>query len=407
MNARTLTLVPLILPFVMGCQSPAPSPLAWPSLNLVECPHDWPFGDSVTVSQRPLVVQHSGLPDVGRPTNIPEFNDCQRFIVRDPTTGELRFEKYFAIFAAKGLDSIADLPPGLARVAAVIYAEGPYKPLGIVTEFSCLFLFRVGEAGRVVWKAKMVPKGFVELPDCGAPIDPFRTEGTDLEVAIREVPGPAAARWQWDWTREQQFIGIGCAKIWCDIGPKGFDPGPDVYATQPATVSRTVRQFPGLYDEQLLALKDDHGQFVPSVIWGTIFPDPNLSNDTRDYDHWQPVAYVALRRAPGLPSPDFARQVRRYRDRYGFDSTSANDTDLDTLFLCKGQQCADDAAAEVPSCGSQWRAKVWSPLGIRYKCIARHFEGEVTIPGTARWRWHAKDEGWWTPCVQGCCQDEQ
>ncbi len=372
-------------------------------LALRECPHNWPFG------------KEKGLVDAERQTNIPEFNDCQRFIVGNQENA--RYDSLFAIFASTELDTLMwlfdaaeDSAGGaVAFAAATIYAEGVYAPLGIRTRFSCLFLYRDATT-RSDWGALMVPMGRAE-PNCRGARDTAEIKGTRLQVRRDRIPDfeddndyPPVARWDFDegpgW---QHFIGIKCGAAWCEIGREGFGRSPSYDGSNFTSVTRRVRAIKGWYDEQLLSV-EVAGQLVPSRVRGTIFPDSELG-DHRDpavfRNTWKRVAFVAL-----------SNTSNPYQINYGYDAVSTDAARMNQIYLCNGlQQNCLPGGVTLSGCGDNtWWGRI-DPAGggaSVYKCVHRYGEEDwaYQIPGTVRWRWRAIDEGWWSRCLQGCCEDE-
>ena len=111
-----------------------------PTAGRRECPHTWRFDEKYAVASK-------SRPTSSAITNIPEFHDCQRFIVTDRRTGRAVYDSLYAIFASPVLDTLdevldsldAQFGPGVwAFPAAEIYTEGGvYPALGIKTAFSC------------------------------------------------------------------------------------------------------------------------------------------------------------------------------------------------------------------------------------------------------------------------------
>jgi hypothetical protein len=237
-------------------------------------------------------------------TDVPEFNDCQRFLIRDSVGGGLIYGEYFAIFATNIAKTLVDslgkyeeyeedrLPPptrsGLVGFsAAVVLAYGDYKPLGIRAGLNCLVVWREGSDN---WRAKMVPRGATQEGTCAGIIDPASVIGRPLSVVRRgagvEADYPAVARWDWDDRNGWQVAGITCSNAWCNVGSRGF------FGFQPSitfheregnpTVSpgrQSVTDIKGWYDEQYLAAVQAVGDAArPTEILGTVIPDPLLGS---------------------------------------------------------------------------------------------------------------------------------
>jgi hypothetical protein len=407
---------------VLGCHRPRVA-------ERRECPHDWNW-DSLRTGRHwepfTLATDAAGNKQLAIPDaiqNIPEFHDCQRFIVGDSTTKQLRYDSLFAIFASFRLDSLfrdtspaplrrepVSTPSASAQPVAIptaeIYAEGSYAPLGIKPQLNCLFLTRQGSA----WRAKMVPVGGDDARCRSTSAFPDIT-GTDLEVRPVMVAGlsdadyPPVARWDWDERKAQQYIGIKCGAAWCEVGAPGFVPSP----AHPERVTdgmppgeRRIYEVKGWYDEQYLAVRAGT-RTVPSSILGTVFPDQRLGEyDDQSFTPaatpgapkpWLPGAAAMLR--GGTPT-----ELDAYRRKLDFKPSSATGP-LNPIGLCFGsrQQCAVPAAV---SGTGQWWARIGASGG-KHVSVTRC---NLTIdpPGTARWRWSVKDEGVWMRCAKGCCE---
>jgi hypothetical protein len=415
--------------------------------DMPECPHAW---DSVafSVGRESTVVNVGGqLDGPGRITNVPEFHDCQRFIVDEGDA--VRYDSLFAIFATFRLadtdslwtaDSIAaagGTPHGGFTGAewlpgALILAWNDYDRLGIKTGFNCLYLYRgEGEGGDRKWLAEMVPFGVPSpeqpQPDCSSPLPPGSRAGTSLEVTehvARLYPlaaYPAVARW--DWTGRDQFIGIQCGRAWCEVGvdpaarsrsylevlvSNGNDP------TGAPTNVRRRYQIKGWYDEQLLAYSPGAGAGpIPTGILARFFPevelgDKNATDDFRPTPDrpWTLVGYVAL----DVPTGEPAAHVDQYRQKFGLFPTGSNVPfdRMNKVYLCNGTNTSCAINTVPPNCsGNDWWARVENPADTTFveKCVTRRqHPSNFHIPGTVRLRWMLEDEGMWMRCIQGCCE---
>jgi hypothetical protein len=360
---------------------------------------------------------------VGPNINVPEFHDCQRFIVYRDTAvyGDTAvvYDSLYAIFAAGGLDSLdttlavldSSHTGKVALAAAEIYAEGVYRLLGIRDVFSCLYIYRDS-----IWRAKMVPVGTAER-NCGHPIDPTTLSGTALEVhrdattRFREQDFPPVARWEWDPGHHWQVIGLKCGRAWCEIGPRGFRTAPpQVMSFAAPPKSRRTRMVKGWYDDQFLATVTPNGDVRPSSIWGTIYPDSGLDEydtlTTFTRGSWVHVADVALQDLSGTTNPP-----NPYKARMNLDLTVPGEG-LNSLYLCRGTkaQCHVNLSRPCDGDGQWWSMVVdatpTDSSPARYMCELRrpHNELGTHVPGTARWRWMASDETTWKRCDNGCCE---
>jgi hypothetical protein len=417
-----------------------------------ECPHDWD-------------AKSGQFEEVGPIRDIPEFHDCQRFIVYQ--NGGPQHDSLYAIFAVADLAGIEErlastvscaecfvrlggrerIPPAegfqplrerattLGVVAARVYAEGNYPPLGIQRMHDCLYLFRAD----TLWGALMMPVKDANS-DCRKPIDPAIPWGTELEVRRVVTSGmgaddyPAVARWDWDSAGREQYMGVKCGAAWCEIGKPGFvsSPLPRVDPNVAGLLGRTAR-VKGWYDEQYLAVVDDEGNTTPSLIRGRIFPALELDR-VRQTDallaKWTVVAWIMVDTLPmaGSSSPGLSPggistlqgHVGQYNARLNFESrVEARATvvrrELNQLEMCHGtfDQCeiprSDRTQLENCDTDGQWWARVMAPSGrMKYLCVTRrgheNLRDTFPVPGTARWRWMASDEGVWNACGQGCCE---
>jgi hypothetical protein len=388
--------------------------------------------------------------------NVPEFHDCQRFIVR--VGAKIEYREFYAIWASTRLSELtADLvdatasrldtvglaapavsspaapvapgpdavpPPAdspFAVAAAEIYAEGRYDPLGIEPWLNCLYVFRRNQH----WEARMVPVGNVNVHCERIPPNGTIPAGKDLEVIATSFPEfksesdyPPVARWDWDATNGKQYIGIKCGGAWCEIGDRGLVPSTPipVRGTEPRA-ERRVKQIKGWYDQQYLA--DDRANLpVPSGITGTIIPDTLLGhlNQPGDFGRFIHAADVVLMKTSTADDPVLVR----YRAKFNFAESTFDIPNK--VFLCAGAGCTPAVGEAAVACapGNPWSARVipaaTGPGTSVLKCITRmeasdYFVGAVgasapviLVPGTTRWRWLRNDEGTWMRCMYGCCR---
>lgn len=407
-----------------------------------ECGHDWP--DSIKVVQVKDII------------NIPEFHDCQRFVVKAGAT--YKYDSTFAIFVSQTISSLGTrlatpktlaqlvaIPavrtrssgtsttvpqqPGptvlntgtnasadsagnaTAAMVAVVYADGPYSVLGIATGLNCLYVWRYlksTSSSDELWFARMVQMGTTatSCPDVTVATMRAMGPGKDLNVSRVKVAGftnaadyPPVTRWDWDSAHDKQYIGVACDVAWCEIydGQLTSSPPLPVSSSDPVEVRR-VRSIKGWYDQQFLATFDASGKPVPSRIMGTIVPDPNLGNlndDSIFEQHgWVHVADISL------DAPDAEKAaVQKYTNKFNFVKTPI--TDPITLEL-----------KHKPS-APMWEARIKRPglagwLTLKYKNVMRRAvgasPGTYPVPGVARWRWMKTDEGSWVRCTYGCCE---
>ncbi len=406
---------------------------------LQECPTSWAsFIKDLRRSGPP--VSTFALPE--RITEVPEFHDCQRFLVGNGSS----YGPLVAIFAAwelerldfrldsasrtpsrrqgerptgaasssSGRDSSGSATVGFAGALIVNLGER-YQARNLVIEsgFSCLYLWRSGR-----WNAAIVPVPHDDL--CLKPIRPdtFTTAVENLRVIENVVPAsrrhdyPPVARWDYDPRTRQQYIGMKCGLAWCEIGSASFNPNPRYPGPFPDPGEAKVVHIKGWYDEQYLAV-DSAGMLVPSRLKGTLIPHPRLDTYTFDnFDRiWAPVAYVAL---DGGTPQDYAH----YKAKHNLEQARVGNSlqTLNEIALCRGIEAVCGVpAGSSPKCtsppedaaGVRWWGRVRAVSGsVVYKCITReaHENMGFHVPGTARWRWVLKDETTWTRCIEGCCE---
>lgn len=421
-TAPVLTAFMTALAVIAACdpQGPERTDVVEPPVaGLAECPHTWDWEEIAEQREGQegegptLIPQAMGanLTVPGVHQNVPEYHDCQRFMVSDPSgTGELRYDSIFAIFAA--FDTRAG---GTLYAAAQVYSENAYPPLGIhVPGFSCLYMFH-GAGSR--WNAKMVSYGPNEV-DCTAVRDTSTLPlGTGLEVQASTMPGgalvhyPAVARWDWSDSTSQHYIGIRCGPAqWCEVGAAGFAPSPNrADHSNPAwsTNRRRVFEVKGWYDEQFLAVSDTSSPtgVRPTGILGTIFPDTLLGtwNSVSDFDGtWVRTAQIALRVPSGAPNP--------YAAKLNLTATTPGGY-LNTVWLCHSASGSCPGVPNaVPPCGDgQWWVRVQNAAGDppKHGCVIRRaLPAPIEVVATARWRWLLDDEGHWERCARGCCEGQ-
>jgi hypothetical protein len=401
--------------------------------------------DSVTAAQLPLL---------GATAEMPEFHDCQRFVVeaRSPgATGRAEagdhrlFGPLVAIWAAYDLGSRFPLaiqpvdsnPSGMVNAGsptapgapalsvkavpvAVIYDFDPkagYAPLGIRPGFNCLYLWNAGS-----WQARLVNLG-METGPCEIAMDSsdrLIQGGVPLEVHAAPPPDhltvadlPPVARWDWD--SSQQIIQIRCGAEWCQVGGKGFRPPSSTEQSEAALAVQAVLEdmppgFPqatpqmksrvfavkGWHDQQRLDVRDQAGTVILTGITGTVFPHPALDalpGTAFDKHDWLPSAYLYLTGSYVKGKVPLASGVTR-------------------VHLCKGsmEECGVDAARQAcsspaPATTESWWARLISGTDTTYRCVHRNSHGGMAIPATAaRWNWSDRDAKTWIACPpQSCC----
>jgi hypothetical protein len=376
-------------------------------------------------------------------TNIPEYHDCQRFI----EGGE--YGAVYAVFAAFRLDTVTKASNRALPVATIYTPDGAYGALGIEPGFNCLVLTQDGEE----WKASMIPLGQGKAnSDCTIDLSGHRS--TQLKATRQSIPAefnfgpedfPPVARWDWDSVHSRQYVGIRCGGAWCEVGEDGFVPSfgytgallpfdPVIGASVSATSRARVQRIKGWYDYQRLATTYN-GQQVPDTVHGYLIPNPALEQinwplgDTPDHteslksysDTWVHVGYAL---------------VDRNYDKWNFTAGPNGSYGANKIFMCYGTAATgscgipEDAVAEntlsIPlgSCPSDptdetkhWFSRTVSAAGsTTYGCVVRmdHYDQLADwrknhpyetygIPGAARWKFLANDDGTWFSCPSGCC----
>ena len=328
---------------------------------------------------------------------VPEYHDCQRFVMGNGSFGPM-----IAIFASSGLDSVADPPPGPysatnvvitgradKAAATILNYDLPYEPLRIEHGVNCLYLATVnGE-----WKAHIVPAASDR--DC---LTPSFSGGSELSVSAMPGPKgpdiPPVARWDWDPTSQQHYIGIRCGSKWCEV----YSHSVQTLHSSPHYDGPHLVQVKGWYDEQELAVMGNNGILLPGGVRGTVFPVGDLvANTEPDFDAvWKKVAFVSL----SAPSP-------KYLAKFNFIPGPAP-AGQSFISLCHGnrEKCVPPGQ-QVNDCeqkGDPWWAQIQSGATTRYRCVVRRSHPGVPIPGAVRWRWQIDDEDMWIRCPQGCCQ---
>lgn len=421
---RLITVV--LLGLAMGCprmtvRDAAVSPMG----DRPECPHSPEFvieeqvTDDDDDDDGDEIVRRTirEIPLSGAISDIPEFHDCQRLIVVN-AAGVETYDSLYAIYTSDSLafftdtsllDTLSAGPGDTAAVAAAtIYSYGgTHRGLGIEPGFNCLYL-----AHRFAgWRAWMVPRGPND-PNC----DRFDGDINDspnrrLHVVPRWGGGPSGvppvARWDWDNTDREQYIGIRCGSAWCEVSddattseqaiPTNIEFGPTGGLTPDDGEKSRVRDVKGWYDAQRLAGRGPDGKLVPSNVWGVVVPHPTLHRQTIEMyeDQWVHVATMVV-------SGDYDGAVLSLKAGRQYK-----------IYLCSGctlpvrrPRCQTPAGA-----GRMWTRITYSTASgsevSEYGCAIRrtpHNPSYPQIPGTSRWRWLANDETTWKRCADGCCE---
>lgn len=376
-------------------------------------------------------VTAASMPLVARIANLPEYHDCQRFIVpvgprADSVRGKYTYGPLVSIWAADSLGSRLPETPlkqVLATPVAVIYdadEEVGYDSLGIAPGFNCLYVWNDGK-----WQAAVVPLG-VEPAPCDQPVElASRTLAAGKRLTVRAVPPPdgltpkdipEVARWDWDPKHSWQLIGIRCANAWCTMGPSDFTT-PDGLRAVPITPSQfasvldpmpgaanpkgtpgeqaRVLAVKGWYDQQAMDLRDANGRPVWTDIVGTAIPHPALERVPESVynDHtWVPVAYLHV-------SGDYSGDIPLKQG-------------LSSMWLCNGSAAECGVGTPPPTCAKNypastglWWTRIVDPSGAAtFRCIVRRAHHGRAIPAAAaRWNWNELDAKTWIKCGGACC----
>ena len=410
------------------------------------CPGEPVVVDIVDSRTGAVLRTESGLAISEPITEIPEFHDCQRFVVQD------HYDSLYAIFASFRLDSVPQkfsLDSGLAVSqnrpeivpAATIYSHGgTYDALGIKPGFNCLFLFR--DPLTAVLSAKMVPSGGSTDPNCGDQTYKPLSTGTLLTVnsstgsSLDAKDYPPVARWDWDATNHQHYIGIACGQAWCEVGKAGFQSSVAYNLPQPswhqlagkmpnlATASSSrVYKVKGWYDAQPLATRPTGASPSslpsPGPVRGFLIPHPLLDSinnaaTVSAYSTWSHVADAVIEGE--YPKWNLTNGQNEIWFCYG---TTVNCQISDALPRVAGMSTRLTNCPVDPLRPDQrWWARIVSASGVtKYACIERRDhsdelrayrqvhtnQSEIRIPGAARWHWLADDESQWISCENGCC----
>jgi len=384
--------------------------------------------DTVTAADMPLIQ---------RIANLPEYHDCQRFVV-PPRPGlhvpdsALAFGPLVAIWAADGLGSRFGVPepkgPSRAVPVAIIHnfdQSATYEPLHIKPGFSCLYLWHDGTRSKG-WRAMIVP--FVPTPDtCRSVADPDSLAGgAPLNVSAVPLPQglspadiPEVTRWDWDAEQQRQYIGLRCAEQWCEVSGGPLSPSPSAFdaGIRPTSMAAAVPPIPripnglgmsneihrvvtvkGWYDEQRLDLRDSKGKPVLTNIVGTVIPHPALDRAPFDsVGEWTPVAFINV-------TADYPGKVplKRGMSRVFLCKETNGECHAKTTTACLPEP-PDPASPTAPPT-TWWTKIVAADNTVAYHCIRRRKHGGMAIPAAAaRWNWHELDAKTWVQCGTACC----
>ena len=388
-----------------------------------ECPQDsiHIFVENPEEAGTFLVIDDITL--AGSHSRIPEYHDCQRFLMSPGDT----FGPLVGIWAASYLDKFTDSMrmeqefsgnPQIALAAAAIHNYHlPYRPLHIEHDFSCLYLWAdlsgVTDSNHrtpLDWRAKIVSVGIRE-PDCSKKLPFDQLSSPELQVRVDPASGlgsngdvPPVARWDWDSAHSQHYIGIKCGWFWCEVGAEHFQSSPirsvtlnwrNIASSSVAPIAanerRRVTDVKGWYDEQRLAVVGPSPSLVPTVL-GTAYPHPSLQgiNNVGVFKNWVPSAIVNVE--------------QQYNGKLHLSQG------INEVYLCAGDRASCGIPPDMGICNADYQNSAdpwWSMIiagrDTSYHCVMRRDHGITNIPGTVRWRWSETDEKIWVRCTTGCC----
>ncbi len=344
----------------------------------------------------------------GTLTQIPEFHDCQRLLSANGSEYGPEAGVYADSAVADLLDTAKLLENGSDSLKAVgvatIVSDGEYNKLWIERGINCLYLYTKNQKPRAFMMS--VPDG----QDCAKRVavqtaNPLFVDEEPETTPFTKADFSPAARWDWDnrANNKFQFIGLPCGIAYCLYGHPGAISSFRHDRLGMSPKARRVWRMRPWYDEQILGVIPTGGtNLVPSGVFGTVFPHPDL-NDRNDltYENADPAYLLAA-------EIKLQATIPQYQSKFGLEATTDS---TNKVYLCKGpsQRCIPQSET-VPTCPAGttdfWYAKIVSASGslTKYRCVVRHLHPNFPIPGNARWWWDPRDEGIWVRCPQGCCQ---
>ena len=306
--------------------------------------------------------------------DIPEYHDEQRFV-----TGTT-YGPVVNIFASPMLDGFTETwqieeqgIPGL--LVAVVFVDAPagttlpaeYSNLSLVPGINCLWL----SYASGTWK------GRVSAATASAECDPSQPMSMLVVKADKHPMHPSHADYPpvgrfTEAVGGQPLLATQCLSAWCNFGPIG---GFTVLASSAGNSGREDRIM-GWHDEQRLA--EGSGTALTVGPRAVVIPsrNVNLHPETDFVGNWLQVARVRF--VDPLPPTSKYYQA-------GFRQG------MNRFFLQKF--------------ASGWKAQITNAAGtFSVPNVMPHFHNGAAVPGTARWRYTAVDDGMWVPCGQKCCR---
>lgn len=376
---------------------PASIPRELPSRGLIP---DIPDISIVTLTQEfwaygaPTIIPH-----VGPVTNIPEFHDCQQFIVRD-NTGRRSFQHLIAIFATQDVPTQPSADSIYLVAVIYNYARSLYLPLNIAPDFNCVYLHLRDPNSGEAW---ITANGGSDA--CAARLSKAAAGTANLQRFTEPQPRnasdiPMVARWHHDYLLSQTYyMGVPCAGRWCSVGGAGFRPVPahSMPADAAGGPNHRVYRVPGWHDEQELAVTLPNGELVPGEVRVTFYPAPDLEIHDKQPNPFANMEYVGTIVVRPVEAPTALTQytLGKYWQKYRLRLGAPTHVYLKRL-----------AGANVT-----WEIHfVRGPSSVSYPAHREDHTGKLLtnqrMPGTVRWRWLTTDETTWVRCLQGCCTPE-
>lgn len=455
----------LAVVIAVGCDDKDDAP---PPLTAEECPHDWPWTTAQEKNIEAFTGERDEVPEyndcqrflLGSLSN-PSYGNVFAIFVADSvaeahgTGGDTPQE---TAGAAHGTET--EVPSSAASAAtsaanrnemaavALIAAWEDYGPLGISGPgFYCLLM-----DSRPRPSAAIVQAG--ANADCENPVMSTRHDlfvfpprlnrpnlpGRPTNVPLTSADVPGVVRWGFDGipaksdtdtataaARWVQYVIVPCGTAICYVGPTGpggsgagFTPKPPhavLAGMGNLPLQGRAREVDFWHDTQFLA---DPGSSTGSpapakpALVGVLIPDDSLGNKTiKDFEGgWVPVAEVGMSDSAYANKFNFAATGSKYNTVEACAYTAASPNQCTGVpevveVRCKATDPQDPTNPADPP-ARKWRARHTNVDGTpTYHCIEYipPSNSDLTVPGTARWKWLKGDEALWFRCENGCCKD--